>query len=546
MRAIWPWVVLLWFVVWCCWPLLTGGERIFIGRISTDAVVTLWFYDLVARSGELPHTLVDFDWPDPWLREQEFPSAVDAALVAPIGRLVDLPGRWGIIQTVVVGVNAIGAAILARSVGCRGAAIVVAGGIAVLNRQLWFDLVAARMNAVWPGLAAGAMGLWLMSLNRRIPTPTRVLVVAAAAWVGALAGGVYPPYLAMMAPAGLILGLSILVRGRRWSSLLWGMAPVVLALLWIGSDLSRMTAIRGDRILTALECPDSVHALDVTWVALRDGSSGLSQPGLSVATWLLVPLALLHPMRKVAVLVAAVAAFLVALSVGPCPTWTGLPWPELTTLDQEALWRPLEQLTDYGRLASGAVLLVALLSALGVEALRRRWWPLSVLAAIGCLAFGAALLLEEIREADKWHTFSVPLTAEYLMDTPPGPAVELPFDRSQQFLSVMAHPGRARVNPLKAGPRRQTNPFVFWLLQVGRGELVEPTFDRDDMHNSGIRWVLLEPARCDQASVPNSACSPAVIDALEAALGEAEKEKGERLLVWELEALQSPEPPALE
>ena len=105
-RAAWPWLVLGWLVAWCCWPLLTGGERIFIGRIATDAAVTLWFYDLVARSEALPYVLSDFDWPAAWSRGMEFPSAVDAAMVAPIGRLVDWPARWGVIQTAVLAGNA--------------------------------------------------------------------------------------------------------------------------------------------------------------------------------------------------------------------------------------------------------------------------------------------------------------------------------------------------------------------------------------------------------------------------------------------------------
>ena len=542
-RALWPWAALLWLVGWCCWPLLTGGDRIFIGQISTDAAVTLWFYDLIARSPELPHTLSDFDWPDAWPRGKEFPSAVDAAMVAPIGRLVDWPARWGWIQTVVVGVNALGGAILARSVGCRGASIVVAGGIAMLSRQLWFDLVAARMNAVWPGLAAAALGLWLMSLDRCIPRTRRVLVVALGAWMGALAGAVYPPYLVMMAPAGLILGVSLLVQGRRWSSLLWAVAPLGIALLWIGGDLMEMTTLRTSRQLYTTKCPDSVHALDVAWLARSDADGGLSLPGLSLASWVLVPLALLHPMRKSAVLLLGVAAVFLSLSLGPCPSWNGVPWMEWNTLHLDDFWGPMGRLTDYGRLASGAAVLLALLSALGVEALRRFWPPLSVLVAAGSLVYGGELLMSEIRQPDKWHQFTVPLTAKFLSDAARGTAVELPFDRSQQFLSVIAAPDRPRVNPLQAGPRVQSNPFVFWLLQLGRGQLSEGNFDDDDINNSGVRWVLLEPSRCQQGSVPNTACGPEVMALLEKTFGEPEAVEGARLLVWELKGLQEPSAP---
>lgn len=535
MRTAWPWLVLVWLVAWCCWPLLNSGDHIFIGRISTDAAVTLWFYDLIARSDVLPYGLVDFDWPSPWLRGREFPSAVDASMVAPIGRLVDWPRRWGVVQTVVLGGNALGAALLARAVGCRGAAIVVAGGLALLNRQLWFDLVAARMNAVWPGLAAAALGAWLLTLNRQRPTAQRLATAGAAAWLGALAGAVYPPYLAMLAPAGMVLGLGMLVRQRSWSGLLWGLLPIAAALIWIGGDLSEMAALRSNRQLTDLQCPDSVHALDAAWLARSDSLGGLSLPGISVTSWALAPLALLHPRRGAAVLIAGMVAVLMALSMGPCPSLYGDMLPQWQTLDQVALWRPLERLTDYGRLASGAALLLTVLSALGVDALRRLWSPLSVLVAGACLTWGAGLLMTEIRQPDKWHAFEVPLTAQFLKTAEPGAAAELPFDRSQQFLSVIAHPDRPRVNPLKAGPRLQTNPFLLWLIQIGRGLPAVADFDIDDLDSAKVRWVLLEPGRCRQGGAPALVCSEAGISAVSEQLGTPQRVADGRLLVWDLE-----------
>ncbi|MFT5679733.1 MAG: hypothetical protein ACI8RZ_000638 [Myxococcota bacterium] len=536
-RGAWPWAVLVWLVVWCCWPLLTGGDRIFIGRISTDAAVTLWFYDLVARSAVLPYTLSEFDWPEAWTRGREFPSAVDAAMVAPIGRLVDWPGRWGVIQTVVVGGNALGAALLARAVGCRGAAVVVAGGLALLNRQLWFDLVAARMNAVWPGLAAAALGAWLLSLSPHRTLMSRLVVVGAAAWLGALAGAVYPPYLAMLAPVGLILGLGML-RQQRWRGLLWGLVSLVFSLLWIGEDLVEMTALRSNRQLSALACPDNVHALDVAWLARPDALGGLSLPGVSLAAWVLVPLALLHPRRRSAILIAVIVAVLMVLSLGPCPSLNGVALPEWETLNAVGLWRLLERLTDYGRLASMAAILLALLSALGVDALRRLWPPLSMVVAGAVLAWGTGLLMTEIQQPDKWHSFTVPLTAEFLATAAPGPVAELPFDRSMQFLSVIDQPDRPRVNPLKAGPRLQSNAFVGWLLQIGQGKLEEGDFDGDDVRNSGVRWVLMEPARCEVESVPDVACGPEAIALLEARLGAPAVEAGGLLLVWSLEGVR--------
>jgi hypothetical protein len=546
-RQAWPWVVLAWLVGWICWPLLTGGDRIFIGRIATDAAVTLWFYDLIARSAELPYTLSDFDWPDAWPRGLEFPSAVDAAMVAPIGRLVDWPARWGVIQTAVVAINALGAALLARAAGCRGAAIVVGGGLALMSRQLWFDLVAARMNAVWPGLAAAALGAWLLCLEHRLSWAARAALVGVAAWLGALAGAVYPPYLVMLVPAGAILGIGTLREQRRWSGLLWGGLPVLLALLWVGGDLAEMTTLRTTRQLAAMKCPDSVHALDIAWLARPDASGGLSLPGLSLASWLLVPLALLHPRRGAALLVAVTAAVLLAMSLGPCPSLEGAALSLWRTAEEEAqwraLWQPLDRLTDFGRLASGAAVLLALLSALGVDALRRLWWPLSVVAAVATLSLGATLLMAEIRQPDKWHPFTTPLSAEFLAQAAPGPAVELPFDRSGQFLSVIASPDRPRVNPLKAGPRPQSNPFIVWLLQIGRGQVIERTFDEDDIHNSGVRWVLMEPDRCMSGGVPLSACSEEVFSTLEETFGAPLQEAGGRLLIWELEGLQEPTAP---
>ena len=50
--ALWPWALVLGFATWATTPLWTAKERVFAGKLSTDNVVTPWFYDFVARARE--------------------------------------------------------------------------------------------------------------------------------------------------------------------------------------------------------------------------------------------------------------------------------------------------------------------------------------------------------------------------------------------------------------------------------------------------------------------------------------------------------------
>ncbi|CAN0454394.1 unnamed protein product, partial [Ectocarpus fasciculatus] len=158
--------MLLALIAAACAPLLLTRDALFIGGLHGDMIATIWFYDLVGRSlPEIPAALSTFDWPAPYDVTQEFPTTVEAVLGGTWLRWQGWVDGWGEVQSTILAVNALGAALLAYAAGCRGAGVFLAGGLSLLCRQLWFDLVGARLNAAWPGLAMGALGCVLLLLE---------------------------------------------------------------------------------------------------------------------------------------------------------------------------------------------------------------------------------------------------------------------------------------------------------------------------------------------------------------------------------------------
>ncbi len=83
--AAWPWLGVVVLVLWLAGPLWNASEVAF-GSLVGDNVETPWFYDQVARAllaGEGWAGLTDFNHPAPVPRITDFPSVVDAILLAP-------------------------------------------------------------------------------------------------------------------------------------------------------------------------------------------------------------------------------------------------------------------------------------------------------------------------------------------------------------------------------------------------------------------------------------------------------------------------------
>ena len=211
------------FWAWSAWPLLMWtDERAFAGRLTTDNVVSAWFYDYVSQSlwrGWDFQTLQQLNHPRPHPTWVEFPAVMDAVLAAPLGWLLGWPRQWGATHALALLVNGLGGALVARSLGARGLGTAVAGCLAILCRPVWKDLVMARMNAVWPGVGLLSVG----ALCQMLRAPK---ALAAVAW-------------AVLAAATGALAATITRRGccRRRSAPRWclcglGRAGMALAAAW--------------------------------------------------------------------------------------------------------------------------------------------------------------------------------------------------------------------------------------------------------------------------------------------------------------------------
>ncbi len=521
---------------WSAWPLLLWTDELaFAGKLTTDNVVSAWFYDYASRtvrSGGDLFLLTQLNHPRPYETAVEFPAVLDAVLAAPLGWLLGWPRQWGAAQALALLVNGLGGAVLARGLGARGVGVFVAGALAVVCRPVWKDLVMARMNAVWPGFSAAALALVLLGL--RASSPGRAALAAAgAAVLGAVAAALYPPGLLLFAPLGAVLVLDALVQApwkRSWVLLVAVGGGLALAL----PELRRILATRsGEAGLGELGCPDrwaSLNAVDL--VRLRpNGSQGLSEPALPLTAWVAAPLALLAPRRLATAGVLGLVALWFLLSLGPCSEWAeGQAWdvsalPGVGPLAREA-WRFAGPLHDFSRFAGVATLLSGVLLGVGRDALGRGSGGRGIGAALlGCALLGHVqwVVLSERLSPTKWHDAAPPATADFLAALPAadrGPAAELPFDRKRQFLSLIGAPEPPRLNPLRPGdnpPVRQ--PVVEWVYALGFGRLRDLPED-PPLDPTWVRWVFFDANRCTGGGVRPSACGIEVEAALRETLGE--------------------------
>lgn len=526
-----PWLALAALWAYVCAPLLHGGDRLFIGGFSGDGIVTIWFYDLLGRSlPAAPGTLSDFDWPWPHETAAEFPSVTDAAIAGAVLRVLGWRAGWGVVQALALGINALGAAALARAAGARGAGVLLAGGLGLLCRQVWFDLVCARMNSAWPGFALLAVACSLLLLRRELRWPARLLLAGVGAVSGANAALIYAPQLLGIAPAGLLLA-AVPVWRARWRERLWALAPAAAALAWVYPLIGDIAATRQGRRCALLDCPDRYHALDASWLVLQAPQpDGLSDPGLYWTAWAAVPLVLLSARRWRLLAVVAAAAPLVIVSLGPCPTWDGVPLEGWQALDAyRAQWCVLHQLSDYSRAATVAALLAAVVGGVGLRALPA---PLAWAGCVAVLGTTLGLLWPEYLDPERWEAPVIPASAAFLRGAEVGPVVELPYDRSAQYLSVLEAPGAPRVNPLKPMPNVVGEAPVWrWVHALGTGA-PDPggAIAREALAAEGIRWVLFEPDRCEAV---RERCAPDSVARLRAVLGPPSSASG-GLLVWSL------------
>lgn len=484
---------------------------------------------------------------------------MDAVLAAPLGWILDFPRSWNGTLGLAVLVNGVGTALLARGAGARGVGVLLAGCLGALCRPVWKDLVMARMNAAWPGIPAASLGLLLWSMELEgdgwKPVLQRLPLAVGAGLLGALAATVYPPYLLLFGPLAVALLVRPILetRGRALLPMVLGLGAGALV-AW--PELSAIfESRRGLGDFAPEGCPDRYGALvaDALWGTTPDARQGLSLPGTAKWGWALAPLVVLHKRRWGGLAILAGTALWAVLSLGPCPqlregvSFMPQAWPVVGPM-LPPLWKLGAPLHDFGRFATVAVLQAAVLGGLGVSAVAHGALrvpgprlPVTIGRGLVGLALGAAVVgavqyyvISESLVQAKWHPVSAPTTAAHTLSLPEGerfPVAELPFDRRLQFVSAIYAPG-PRLNPLRPGdPPPVRDPFVVWLMQLGRGEVIAATPTAEQAAASGFRRVYLDPERCHGGGVKRSACGAAVQNALTGVLG-APEALGAGVLVW--------------
>lgn len=548
--ALLPWLGVVAFGLWAAAPILQADGEVFAGRLSTDNVVTPWFYDLVARllaDGRDTDWLIGLRHPSPLARTVEFPSDWDARLLAPLSWWAEWPRSWGLIQTAALLVNGLGAAILARGLGARGPGIVVAGILGVVCRPVWKDLIMARMNAAFPGLAVGALGAWLWTVRTK---GSGLGTAALAVGLGVAATLVYPPYVALLVPFGVLFGWGPVWKAKG-SARLRALAVVGLVAVLTVPALQDIAAsgMRKAVACSNITCPTAQNAVswDRIFLSAPDWREGLSLPGSVAAALWLWPLALWARPRRAVVGASVLIGGLLFLSLGPCASWSATQRVDLAALpfgwDRWVAYIlcKLEPIHDYNRLLTLGVTLAGVLGGVGVHALaghpRRSWLRWLAVVGVAGAAVGQAqwVVLSESLSPTKWHRADPPATARHIADTPVadrGLVLELPFDRSAQFLSILAEPSVPRGNPLRPGDRPpMQDTFWRWAYAVGKGQSVEAEPLPAAVKASGVRWVYFDEDRC--ANAAQTACTASTHATLRRVLGAPKRVGG--LLVWKVE-----------
>ena len=570
---LWPWVLVLGVAFWVSSPLWQAHGLLY-GRILGDGLETPWFYDWTARTlasgGDLKY-IGDFGFGAYFERYRDFPSVTDAVLASPLTWFLDWPRQYGAAQGLTVVVNGLGVALLARAMGCRGIGIAVAGVLAVSMEPVWKELWLARLNAAWPGLAAMALAFWLFAIRPVTGQGWKawagpLLWAVAAAVLGALAAGVYPPLLVMLSLPALA-SLAAIVRESAWSRAALGTGAVLLGLIlaWptlhemLSSQRSWLFACGAGRWIgfcqeNTVAIPPHLGSATIfevgprvqEWASLSPAAMGVYRK-ISLGAWAMSLLSLLSRRRGVHLAWLATALLLALLSQGPCPTDSqGIPaglasrTPLLGSL-LDWTWCHTAPLHDFGRFATGSLVITAVLSGVGIEALGQRWRlpgrVLGVLLGLATMAqvtwMGSARALDESR----WTEVPTLETSTILRGLGPGVVAELPFDRHAQFLSVLEVPGPIRLNPFDVTEHAPDDkPFHRWLYDLGRGDILdEPPTDRA-IAVSKVRWVIFDPGRCEHPYTARpQGCSPSIPATISQVLGPPVLVEG-AIQLWDLEA----------
>ncbi|MEE2750602.1 MAG: hypothetical protein VX519_04170 [Myxococcota bacterium] len=519
---------------------LWGSSSLLYGALVQDTAQASWLYDFIARGllerGDVSK-LSEFNHPQPLIRADYVPDIWDIALFAPIAWLFDFPRQFGVVQALVIGINTLGCAWLARVCGCRGVGIFLAGWLGATHPTAFEEIYVHRMNAAMPGAAACALAAWINAMQRHKDKPWQIVGRAGVAGsLGALAALTYPPFLLLLAPIGIVLALPILQQAPRKTlciglgSLAWGLLIAAPFLVQISSSawLQRADCDAmdwGACSLSSSAALDSFRTLSIFHMGFspQDWLGDIIHP----LTWILAPLALLHSSRIRWMICLCFAVLLAAFSLGPC--LVEFPGVQNT-------WCKLAMLHDVRRFSTMALVITAVATGVGIESAWKQKATLlkglSIGASLGIFTLCGQTVTDKLSDPNRWLDGRPLPSADFLIQAEPGPVAELPYDSFHQFLSAIHAPNRARTNPYHKEDPHSNDPFLFWLHALGTGQPVPRPPTADEARASGVRWVLFEPQRCTPPSILGpTVCGESVPQQIQQILGPAQQHPS-GLLTW--------------
>ncbi len=544
-----PWGVLALAVWIVAGPLLNPSGQVF-GLLAGDGIRAAWYLDFVSRNLGSLENLQGFDWPAPVARELEFSTVVDAVLLAPVAWVLDWPGQWGMSQGVVLATNGLAVAWLARAMGCRGFGIAVAGVLGLCSVQVLKELHMGRINAAWVGLSVAALAAWLEVWV------CRARWAVAAGVLGALAAGVYPPFLLFLAP------VAIWVAMERWGDVdaraRWAaFGSLLLGGVLVAPEVGRM--LQSPRAQLEPVAPSVTQGIGMhlggdnhvamvlqasDWFSWHppQGGAGIA-PAVAVGAWA-VGLFLFPLVRSARLgVIWATVGVLAGLSLGPSGpfSWLGAD-----------VWSVLGVVHDFGRFATVAGVLAAVATGISFEVAqqvsRRRLRQLVFGVCVLAMAQALSVSVGAIRASERWSRAPKLVSSAELRSAAPKVTVELPYGDRLLFLSALQAPEILRVNPISdERPDKRGGVVIPWFAALGRGDIVQPVPDLGAVRAAGVERVVFDANRCGRpfsnekprvypwpSEIPRRACGDAVQEALVASLGPF-REPAEGLYIWEWE-----------